>query len=60
MMSHWTAASHSTRARSSAIKLQILMRKNALFAGSDGGADYWVGDIAELLPWAWKARKRAA
>jgi transposase len=76
-----------------AIKPQILTRKNALFAGSDGGAEHWaciasllhtcklndidpqawltdtlariaaghkIGAIAELLPWAWKARKVAA
>jgi hypothetical protein len=43
-----------------AIKPQILTRKNALFAGSDGGAEYWVGAVTELLPWAWKARQRAA
>ena len=75
-----------------AIKPQILTRKNALFAGSDGGAEHWaciasllqtcklndvepqawltdtlariaaghkIGAIAELLPWAWKARQRA-
>jgi hypothetical protein len=31
-----------------AIKPQILTRKNALFAGSDGGAEYWAC-IASLL-----------
>jgi transposase len=76
-----------------AIKPQVLTRKNALFAGSDGGAEHWaciasllqtcklndvdpqawltdtlsriaaghkIGAIAELLPWAWKARQGVA
>src|SRR5471030_1534122 len=41
-----------------------LNRKNALFAGSDGGAEHWATnghpnrDIDQLLPWAYRTQSR--